>query len=53
MLLTQGIHTLDLMLSFAGPIAEVCGFVRTTPVHRMETEDLASRPCASPAALSA
>jgi len=40
-LLTQGIHTLDLMLSLAGPIAEVCGFVRTTPVHRMETEDLA------------
>jgi predicted dehydrogenase len=40
-LLTQGIHTLDLMLSLAGPIAEVAGFVRTTPVHRMETEDLA------------
>jgi predicted dehydrogenase len=40
-LLTQGIHTLDLMLSLAGPVAEVAGFVRTTPVHRMETEDLA------------
>jgi predicted dehydrogenase len=39
-LLTQGIHTLDLMLSLAGPVAEVCGYVRTTPVHRMETEDL-------------
>ena len=39
-LLTQGIHTLDLMLSLAGPIAEVSGYARTTPVHRMETEDL-------------
>ena len=41
-LLTQGIHTLDLMLSLAGPIVEVCGYARTTPVHRMETEDLVS-----------
>lgn len=39
-LLTQGIHTLDLMLSLAGPVVEVCGYARTTPVHRMETEDL-------------
>jgi predicted dehydrogenase len=39
-LLTQGIHTLDLMLSLAGPIVEAMGHVRTTPVHRMETEDL-------------
>jgi UDP-N-acetyl-2-amino-2-deoxyglucuronate dehydrogenase len=39
-LLTQGIHTLDLMLSLAGPIAEVSGYAQTTPVHRMETEDL-------------
>lgn len=39
-LLSQGIHTLDLMLSLAGPIAEVAGFATTTPVHRMETEDL-------------
>ena len=40
MLVTQGIHTLDLMLSLAGPIVEVCGYTRTSPVHRMETEDL-------------
>jgi UDP-N-acetyl-2-amino-2-deoxyglucuronate dehydrogenase len=40
-LLTQGIHTLDLMLSLAGPVAEVCGYAATTAVHRMETEDLA------------
>jgi len=43
-LLTQGIHTLDLMLAlaapFAGPIVEVTGFAVTSPVHRMETEDM-------------
>ena len=40
-LLTQGIHTLDLFLSYTGEAAEVKSFVTTTPVHRMETEDLA------------
>jgi predicted dehydrogenase len=39
-LLTQGIHTLDLMLSIAGPVVEVAGYATTSPVHRMETEDL-------------
>ncbi len=39
-LLTQGIHTLDLFLSLAGEVAEVKSFSVTTPVHRMETEDL-------------
>ena len=39
-LISQGIHTLDLMLSLAGPIAEVTGYSTTTPVHRMETEDM-------------
>jgi UDP-N-acetyl-2-amino-2-deoxyglucuronate dehydrogenase len=39
-LISQGIHTLDLMLSLAGPIAEVTGYATTTPVHRMETEDM-------------
>jgi predicted dehydrogenase len=39
-LITQGIHTLDLMLSLAGPIAEVRGYASTSSVHRMETEDL-------------
>ena len=39
-LLTQGIHTLDLMLSIAGEAAEVLSYATTTPVHRMETEDL-------------
>jgi UDP-N-acetyl-2-amino-2-deoxyglucuronate dehydrogenase len=39
-LLTQGIHTLDLFLSFVGEPREVKSFVTTTPVHKMETEDL-------------
>jgi len=38
-LLTQGIHTLDLLLAIAGAPAEVAAFATTTPVHRMETED--------------
>ncbi|MEZ5670214.1 MAG: Gfo/Idh/MocA family oxidoreductase, partial [Alphaproteobacteria bacterium] len=38
-LLTQGIHTLDLMLSLTGPVADVAAYARTSPVHRMETED--------------
>jgi UDP-N-acetyl-2-amino-2-deoxyglucuronate dehydrogenase len=40
-LLTQAIHTLDLMLSFAGVPQQVTGFVATSPIHRMETEDIA------------
>ncbi len=40
-LLTQGIHTLDLFLSLAGMPAEVMAYAATTPVHSMETEDLA------------
>jgi predicted dehydrogenase len=39
-LLTQAIHTLDLLLSFAGEPMAVKSFVTTTPVHSMETEDL-------------
>jgi UDP-N-acetyl-2-amino-2-deoxyglucuronate dehydrogenase len=39
-LISQGIHTLDLMLSLAGPIESVSGFSATTPIHRMETEDM-------------
>lgn len=39
-LLTQGIHTLDLMLSLAGRVAEVRGFASTSPLHVMETEDM-------------
>jgi UDP-N-acetyl-2-amino-2-deoxyglucuronate dehydrogenase len=39
-LITQGIHTLDLMLSLAGPISEVRSYAMTSSVHRMETEDM-------------
>jgi len=39
-LISQGIHTLDLMLSLAGPVDTVTGFAVTTPVHRMETENM-------------
>jgi predicted dehydrogenase len=41
-LLTQGIHTLDLLLALAGPLTEVMAHATTTPLHRMETEDLAT-----------
>lgn len=39
-LLTQGIHTLDLLISVAGLPVEAMAYAATTPVHRMETEDL-------------
>lgn len=39
-LITQAIHTLDLFLSFTGEADEVLSFSTTTPIHRMETEDL-------------
>jgi predicted dehydrogenase len=39
-LLTQGIHTLDVYLSLAGEPEQVMSLATTTPVHRMETEDL-------------
>ena len=38
-LISQAIHSLDLMLSFAGPVAEVAALGGTTRLHRMETED--------------
>lgn len=41
-LLTQGIHTLDLLISLAGLPSEALAFATTTPVHRMETEDMAA-----------
>ncbi len=40
-LLTQAIHTLDLLVSLAGLPLEVTGYAATSPVHRMETEDVA------------
>ena len=40
-LLTQAIHTLDLFLSLSPRLSEVAAFAATTPLHRMETEDVA------------
>ncbi len=39
-LLTQAIHTLDLLISLAGLPTEVSAYATTTPIHSMETEDL-------------
>lgn len=39
-LMTQAIHTLDLFVSVVGEVAEVTAFAGTTPVHRMESEDI-------------
>lgn len=38
-LITQAIHTLDLMLSLCGPVSAVTAMARTTRLHDMETED--------------
>jgi predicted dehydrogenase len=40
-LLTQAIHTLDLFLDVAPPLAELTAYAGTTALHRMETEDIA------------
>ncbi len=39
-LLTQAIHTLDRFITLAGQPAEVFAYAQTSPVHRMETEDI-------------
>lgn len=39
-LLTQAIHTIDQLIALAGLPTQVTGFAVTSPVHRMETEDL-------------
>ena len=41
-LLTQGIHPIDLFVSLAGQPAEVTAFAGTSRLHRMETEDIAA-----------
>lgn len=40
-LLTQAIHTLDVMLDLAGPAREVSAFCRTSALRNMDTEDIA------------
>ena len=41
-LLTQAIHTIDLLLAAAGTPNEVFGYTATSPLHAMETEDVAA-----------
>ncbi|WP_068117040.1 Gfo/Idh/MocA family protein [Tropicimonas marinistellae] len=41
-LISQAIHTLDLMLSLTGPVRRVQAMARTTGLHRMESEDFVS-----------
>ncbi|MCC7040085.1 MAG: Gfo/Idh/MocA family oxidoreductase [Burkholderiales bacterium] len=44
LLLTQAIHSLDLLLDLAGPVERVASLCRTSPLRRIDTEDVA---CAS------
>lgn len=41
-LISQAIHTMDLMLSFAGPVTSVQAQCATTAFHQMEAEDFAA-----------
>lgn len=41
-LLTQAVHTLDLLIHLLGPVQEVAAVAGTTPLHRMECEDFAA-----------
>ncbi|MEM8749068.1 MAG: Gfo/Idh/MocA family oxidoreductase [Pseudomonadota bacterium] len=41
-LISQAIHTLDLMLSLTGPVARVQAMARTSGFHTMEAEDFVS-----------
>jgi predicted dehydrogenase len=39
-LLTQSIHTLDVMLHLAGPVQRVAAMCRTSPLRKIDTEDI-------------
>jgi predicted dehydrogenase len=41
-LLTQAIHTLDLLLHLAGPVARLGAFAVTSPLRSIDTEDIAA-----------
>jgi UDP-N-acetyl-2-amino-2-deoxyglucuronate dehydrogenase len=41
-LLTQAIHTLDLLLHLVGPVKDVSGFAFTSPLRAIDTEDVAA-----------
>jgi predicted dehydrogenase len=40
-LLTQSIHTLDVLLDLAGPVQRVCALCRTSALRSIDTEDIA------------
>jgi predicted dehydrogenase len=40
-LLTQAVHTLDLMLDLVGPAARLTALTRTSPLRNIDTEDIA------------
>jgi predicted dehydrogenase len=39
-LITQAIHTLDLFQSLTGPITKVTAFAKTSPLRKIDTEDI-------------
>ena len=39
-LLTQAIHTIDLLLHLMGPVRDVAAFAATSPLRRIDTEDV-------------
>ncbi|CAA9266769.1 MAG: Gluconokinase / oxidoreductase domain [uncultured Acetobacteraceae bacterium] len=41
-LLTQAIHTLDLLLHLMGPVRDAAGFAITSPLRKIDTEDVAA-----------
>jgi UDP-N-acetyl-2-amino-2-deoxyglucuronate dehydrogenase len=41
-LLSQAIHTLDLLLHLAGPHKDIAGFAYTSPLRSIDTEDVAA-----------
>jgi UDP-N-acetyl-2-amino-2-deoxyglucuronate dehydrogenase len=41
-LLNQGIHSLDQLVALLGQPSEVCGFHATSPLRRIDTEDVAA-----------
>ena len=41
-MINQAIHSLDLALWLVGPVAQVQAQMRTSPIHQMEGEDIAS-----------
>lgn len=41
-LLTQAIHSIDLLLHLAGPVESITGFARTSGLRAIDTEDIAA-----------